>query len=246
MTKVVTVTNQKGGTGKTATTVNLATALAKLCVKVLVIDFDPQGNTSKGFGFRNLDSCATVVDFLHGVPFFLENRGVSVIPADKNLARCQVELSGMYSMLYDAMGSIEPKFDVILIDTPPALGFFTLNAIVASDHVICPSQAEYDSVKGIDQLNATIDKANRKLGAKCKLTGILVTMFDQRLTLHRDMHKELKRLYPKKIYKQMIPRNVAIAEAALHFKDVHSHSPNSFGSVYYEAFAEEFMERGFR
>lgn len=246
MTKIVTFTNQKGGTGKTATVVNTAVALAQMDIKVLVIDFDPQGNASKAFGMNNFEGNSTV-DFLKSSPeCMFRSRGLYIIPANKTLAKCESILAGNYSMLHSAMGSVPHNFDVILIDTPPTLGFFTLNAIVASDHVICVSDPSYESMQAMKEVKATIERANERLGANCEMTGLLLTKFRQSYTFDNWVHNELSSDYPKLMYKTAIRSNVAVREASRFGQDVHTYDPKCNGSLDYKRFATEFMERGWR
>lgn len=242
MVKVMTITNEKGGVGKTATTVNLGKALETMGKKVLIIDCDPQGGVTNAYSIENPPY--TTLDFLRGAPAeTYESRGVSVIPSTKELAKYESKMAGEYKILKSALSQIKDKYDYVLIDTPPSKGLFTINAINASDSAICVCQTEYDSMKAIEDVSETIRTAQTNLKSSCVLDGLLLTMFTSNLALHKTIDKKIREAYKDIVFKTSIRRNVTVAECPALSTDVISYKPLSNGAVDYIAFAKEFLKR---
>ena len=221
MGKVISVANQKGGVGKTTTTINISTILAKKGKKVLLIDADPQGNATSGVG-ADKDVELSTYDVLVGdtqVEETLENtiiKNLYVCPSNINLAGAEVELVSMMSReqrLKEKLENIKSKFDYIFIDCPPSLGLITLNAFTASDSVLIPVQCEYYALEGLGQLINTIDLVKKHLNKNIEIEGALLTMYDARTNLSNQVVKEVKKYFNNKVYKTVIPRNVRLSEA---------------------------------
>ena len=221
MGKVISVANQKGGVGKTTTTVNLSTLLAKKGKKVLLIDTDPQGNATSGLGItKELE--LSVYDILVGDTAFDETiqettiKNLSVCPSNISLAGAEVELVSMMSReqrLKTKLDVIKDRYDYILIDCPPSLGLITLNAFTASDSVLIPVQCEYFALEGLGQLLNTVNLVKKHLNKNLEIEGALLTMYDARTNLSNQVVKEVKKYFEDKVYKTVIPRNVRLSEA---------------------------------
>ena len=250
MGKVISVANQKGGVGKTTTTINLSTILAKKGKKVLLIDADPQGNATSGVGaekdveFSTYDILATDA----GMEQALEKtmiKNLLVCPSDINLAGAEVELVSMMSReqrLKEKLEDIKDNFDYILIDCPPSLGLITLNAFTASDSVLIPVQCEYYALEGLGQLINTINLVKKHLNKNLEVEGALLTMYDARTNLSNQVVKEVKKYFGEKVYKTVIPRNVRLSEAPSYGMPITEYDPRSKGAKSYEKFTKEFLK----
>ncbi len=251
MNRVIAVANQKGGVGKTTTAVNLGSALASDGARVLIVDMDPQGNASSGLGIVDRKSISTVYDVLvRGLPAFRAIHDTSchpnlrLLPANRDLVGAEVELVGVRNretILREALSPIVTHSDVVLIDCPPSLGLLTLNTLAAAESVLIPIQCEYYALEGLSQLLKTIQLVRRSLNPGLSVEGVLLTMYDQRLSLSRQVATEAKRFFGSKVFETIIPRNVSIAEAPSFGLPVGDYSPRSAGARRYAALAREIM-----
>ena len=250
MGKIISVANQKGGVGKTTTTVNLSTILAKKGKKVLLIDADPQGNATSGLGLEK-DVEPSTYDILVNDTELEEAMQKTIIknllicPANMDLAGAEVELVSMMSReqrLKEKVDIIKNKFDYILIDCPPSLGLITLNAFTASDSVLIPVQCEYFALEGLGQLLNTINLVKKHLNKSIKIEGALLTMYDIRTNLSNQVVKEVKKYFENKVYKTVIPRNVRLSEAPSYGMPITEYDPRSKGAKSYMKFAKEFLK----
>ncbi|MBQ9658260.1 MAG: ParA family protein [Clostridia bacterium] len=250
MGKIISVANQKGGVGKTTTTVTLSAILAKRGKKVLLIDADPQGNATSGLGVAK-DIELSVYDLLVNettVDEILMETNVNkldICPSNINLAGAEVELVSMMSReqrLKAKLDEVKDRFDYILIDCPPSLGLVTLNAFTASDSILIPVQCEYYALEGLGQLINTIELVKKHLNKNLEIEGALLTMYDVRTNLSNQVVKEVKKYFGDKVYKTAIPRNVRISEAPSYGMPVNVFDPRSKGAKSYEKFAKEFIK----
>ena len=242
MGKIISVANQKGGVGKTTTTVNLSTILAKKGKKVLLIDTDPQGNATSGLGVSK-DVELSVYDILIGDTEFDETLQETAI--NMNLAGAEVELVSMMSReqrLKTKLDKIKDQYDYILIDCPPSLGLVTLNAFTASDSVLIPVQCEYFALEGLGQLLNTVNLVKKHLNKNLEIEGALLTMYDARTNLSNQVVKEVKKYFEDKVYKTVIPRNVRLSEAPSYGMPITVYDPRSKGAKAYEKFAKELLK----
>lgn len=250
MGKIISVANQKGGVGKTTTTVNLGTILAKKGKKVLLIDADPQGNATSGLGVEK-DVEKSVYDILVNdteVEEVCEDtmiKNLKVCPSNINLAGAEVELVSMMSReqrLKEKLMKVKDEFDFILIDCPPSLGLVTLNAFTASDSVLIPVQCEYFALEGLGQLLNTINLVKKHLNKSLYIEGALLTMYDIRTNLSNQVVKEVKKYFDNKVYKTVIPRNVKLSEAPSYGMPITLYDPKSKGAKSYDKFTKEFLK----
>jgi len=248
--KVVSVANQKGGVGKTTTTVNLGTILAKKGKKVLLIDTDPQGNATSGLGV-NKEVDKSVYDVLVNDTEFVETlqktkiKNLLVCPSNINLAGAEVQLVSMMSReqrMKEKLDRIKEQFDYILIDCPPSLGLITLNAFTASDSILIPVQCEYFALEGLGQLLNTVNLVKKHLNRSLDIEGALLTMYDIRTNLSNQVVKEVKKYFNDKVYKTVIPRNVRLSEAPSFGMPITIYDPKSKGAKSYEKFTKEFLK----
>lgn len=249
MGKIIAIANQKGGVGKTTTCVNLACALHEAGRQVLLVDFDPQGNSTSGMGVdKNISP--SVYDVLVG--HVTSNRTVlptpygAVIPANKALSGAEVELVNMEErehLLSRALDPLREQYDFILIDCPPSLGLLTLNALCAADTVLVPVQCEYFALEGLSDLMYTIRAVRARLNPLLDVEGLLLTMFDGRTKLSLQVAAEVKRFFPGKLYASVIPRNVRLSEAPSHGVPVQHYDRASRGADAYTALAAEILRR---
>ena len=250
MGKVISVANQKGGVGKTTTTVNLGTLIAKKGKKVLLIDADPQGNATSGLGvekeveFSTYDILVNETEMEEVIQDTII-KNLKICPSNMNLAGAEVELVSMMSReqrLKEKLEEIKEKFDYILIDCPPSLGLITLNAFTASDSVLIPVQCEYFALEGLGQLLNTINLVKKHLNKNIYIEGALLTMFDIRTNLSNQVVKEVKKYFNNKVYKTVIPRNVRLSEAPSYGMPITEYDPRSKGAKSYTKFAREFLK----
>ena len=250
MGKIISVANQKGGVGKTTTTVNLSTILAKKGKKVLLIDTDPQGNATSGLGVSK-DVELSVYDILIGDTEFDETlqetaiKNLKVCPSNISLAGAEVQLVSMMSReqrLKTKLDKIKDQYDYILIDCPPSLGLVTLNAFTASDSVLIPVQCEYFALEGLGQLLNTVNLVKKHLNKNLEIEGALLTMYDERTNLSNQVVKEVKKYFEDKVYKTVIPRNVRLSEAPSYGMPITVYDPRSKGAKAYEKFAKELLK----
>ncbi len=246
MGKIIAVLNQKGGVGKTTSTVNIAAYLAKQGKTVLIVDLDPQGNATSGLGLEKQSLDSTTYDVLFGtaqtsnVAQYTSLSGLSVLPANANLAAAEVDLANedrREFKLKDAIQSLE--YDYILIDCPPSLGLLSINALTAAGHVLIPVQAEYYALEGLGQLLDTIQRVRQGLNPSLQLLGIVVTMYDGRTSLSDQVVQELKKHFGSKLMNTIIPRNVRLAEAPSFGKSILEHDKWSKGARSYKQLAKE-------
>ncbi len=249
MGKIIAVANQKGGVGKTTTTVNLSTILAQNGKKVLLIDADPQGNATSGLGaekeveFSTYDILVNdteIEDILQKTMI----KNLKVCPSNMNLAGAEVELVSMMSReqrLKEKLEAIKEQFDYIFIDCPPSLGLVTLNAFTAANSVLIPVQCEYFALEGLGQLLNTVNLVKKHLNKEIQIEGALLTMYDIRTNLSNQVVKEVKKYFNNKVYKTVIPRNVRLSEAPSYGMPITEYDPKSKGAKSYTKLAKEFL-----
>ncbi|WP_313127277.1 ParA family protein [Proteiniclasticum ruminis] len=251
--KIVSIFNQKGGVGKTTTNINLAAYIALQGHKVLVIDIDPQGNSSSGLGVDKDNIENTTYELLVGetdinnTVISVENiENLKIIPSNMNLAGADLELSYMEnreSILKTKLGLLEESFDFIIIDCPPSLGLLTINALTASDSVLIPMQCEYYALEGISQLVKTIQKVKKGLNKNLEIEGVVLTMFDPRRNLQIQVAEELKSYFGELVYESSIPRNIRLAESPSFGMPIALYDPRAKGAEAYEDLANEFLRK---
>lgn len=250
MTRRIAIVNQKGGVGKTTTTLNLATALATVGKKSLIIDFDPQGNATTGLGILNKETAKGAYDLLIGrlpiadVTLKTAIPNLFLVPANVHLSGAEVELVPMSlreRRLERVLETASPSFDYIFIDCPPSLGLLTLNALVAADKVLVPLQCEFYALEGLSQLLYTIEKVKRNFNPDLDLQGIVLTMFDTRSSLSIQVADDVRRHLKEKVYRTFIPRNVRVAEAPSFGKPAIVYDFKCQGSQAYIQLAKEIL-----
>lgn len=252
MAHILALSNQKGGVGKTTTAINLAASLASLEQRVLVIDVDPQGNASSGLGVDQETAPAGVLDVMVGqVPleqaiWRSEEHGLDVLPCTPDLVGADLallDLERREHRLRLALADVRADYDWILIDCPPSLGLLTLNALVAADRVLIPLQAEYYAMEGLSQLLRTITAVRRGPNPSLRREGIVITMYDHRTNLSRDVASQVRELFGDEVFSTLIPRNVRLGEAPSHGLAVRNYAPSSRGAKAYMQLATELLER---
>ncbi|MEG0833548.1 MAG: ParA family protein [Oscillospiraceae bacterium] len=255
MGKIIAVTNQKGGVGKTTTAVNLASALGILGRKILVVDIDPQGNATSGFGINKRSLKGSSYDVLVGretcenATIATQFSNVSVIASNIDLAGAELELVSLDRREYklrDTLLMEKQKYDYIFLDCPPSLGLLTLNGLNAADTVLIPIQCEYYALEGLSQLMSTVRTVKKMYNPNIDIEGVIVTMFDSRLNLTLQVVQEVKKFFPKKVYSTPIPRNVRISEAPSYGKPIQYYDAASAGAQAYNELAKEFLHNNRR
>ncbi|MGG0824890.1 AAA family ATPase [Paenibacillus turicensis] len=248
MSKIIAIANQKGGVGKTTTSVNLGAGLASIGKRVLLIDIDPQGNTTSGVGVNKADVENCIYDVLINevdpreaiVPTMVD--GLSIIPATIQLAGAEIELVPTISRevrLKRAISQVKSQFDYVIIDCPPSLGILTINSLTAADSVLIPIQCEYYALEGLSQLLNTVRLVQKHLNTSLQIEGVLLTMFDARTNLGIQVIEEVKKYFQQKVYKTVIPRNVRLSEAPSHGQSIITYDPKSKGAEVYLELAKE-------
>jgi len=252
MGKILGVVNQKGGVGKTTTAINLAACLALDGLKVLLVDCDPQANASSGLGFQRDDNRHSIYDVLMGdftaeqVILPTEIDLLSLLPGSKNLTGANIELAASEDRalrLRRALEPVQPNFDLVILDCPPALDLLTLNALAAADTLIVPMQAEYFALEGISELVSTLERVRAAFNPSLTIEGVLLTMYDDRTNLAQQVTETLREYFKERLFKTVIPRNVRLAEAPSHGKPVALYDSRSRGTEAYFELAAEFMAR---
>lgn len=252
MGKAIAIFNQKGGVGKTTTNINLAACLAQMGKKVLVIDIDPQGNTTSGLGISKKDLKLSTYELL--TQENIETRdtimrtgveNMDIIPANAQLAGAEIELVqiiGREKILKKAIENIREDYDYIFIDCPPSLGLLTINSLTAVDAVLVPIQCEFYALEGVSQLMSTIEIVKKNLNPGLTIQGVILSMFDGRTNLSIQVVEEVKKYFKEKVYTTVIPRNVRLAEAPSYGMTIGEYDPKSTGAEAYREFAQEFLE----
>lgn len=253
MARIIAITNQKGGVGKTTTAINLSACLAEAGQHVLLVDFDPQGNASSGLGLERDEIEKTVYDMLTEDSTFQECRivdlqkNLDILPSDMNLAGAEIEFQEVEDkekLLRSYLEEIRDEYDFILIDCPPSLNILTINALTAADTVLVPIQCEYYALEGLGQVLKTVDLVKRKLNPELELEGVVFTMYDARTNLSVEVVENVKNNLNRTIYKTIIPRNVRLAEAPSHGLSINQYDGRSTGAESYRMLAAEVMSRG--
>ncbi|MBE5035544.1 ParA family protein [Gallibacter intestinalis] len=252
MGKAIAIFNQKGGVGKTTTNINLAACLANKGKKVLLLDIDPQGNTTSGLGIDKRNMEYSTYDLLIEKDFNTPKaiiktgtEGLDLIPASVSLSGAEVELvnvKGREKRLKKAMDKVKKKYDYIFIDCPPSLGLLTVNSLTAVDSVLIPIQCEFYALEGVAQLMNTIEIVKKNLNSKLEIEGVILSMFDGRTNLSIQVVEEVKKYFGRKVYTTVIPRNVRLAEAPSYGLPIVEYDPRSTGAEAYREFAEEFLK----
>ena len=251
MGKIISIANQKGGVGKTTTSVNMSTWLAKKGKKVLLVDADPQGNATSGLGVDK-DVEESVYDLIindakaREIVKNTQIKNLDICPSNLNLAGAEVELVSMMSREYrlkEKLDEIKDDYSYIIIDCPPSLGLITLNAFTASDSVLIPVQCEYYALEGLGQLLNTVNLVKKHLNKDFEIEGALLTMYDMRTNLSNQVVKEVNNYFGDRVYKTVIPRNVKLSEAPSYGMPITIYDPRSKGSRSYEKFVKEFLKK---
>lgn len=253
MGRIIAIANQKGGVGKTTTTINLSACLAEAGQKVLVIDIDPQGNTTSGFGIEKENIENTVYELILGETTLEECMirdvvdNLDIIPSNVNLAGAEIDLIGIDNREYilrDKIAEVKEQYDFVIIDCPPSLTMLTVNAMTTADTVLVPIQCEFYALEGLSQLMHTISLVQQRLNPDLELEGVVFTMYDARTNLSLQVVENVKANLKQTVYKTIIPRNVRLAEAPSHGLPINLYDSKSAGAESYRLLAEEVMHRG--
>lgn len=253
MGRIIAITNQKGGVGKTTTAINLSACLAEAGQNVLLVDFDPQGNATSGLGIERGELERTIYDVLSEnvsvKDSLIKNiqSNLDLLPSDMNLAGAEIEFQEVEDkekLLQGYLNQVREEYDFILIDCPPSLNILTINAMTAADTVLVPIQCEYYALEGLNQVLKTVDLVKRKLNPQLELEGVVFTMYDARTNLSLEVVESVKSSLNRTIYKTIIPRNVRLAEAPSHGLSINMYDSRSTGAENYRMLAAEVMSRG--
>lgn len=252
MAKVICVTNQKGGVGKTTTSINLSACIAAKGKKVLVIDIDPQGNTTSGYGIEKNELENTIYELILG-DCSIEDcilkevfPNISILPSNVNLAAAEIELIGVEKkefILKNEVDWVKDRYDFIIIDCPPSLSLLTVNAMTTADSVLVPIQCEYYALEGLSQLIHTVNLVKERLNPELDMDGVVFTMYDSRTNLSAQVVENVKSHLNQNVYKTLIPRNIRLAEAPSYGKPINMYDPKSAGAESYMSLAEEVIKR---
>lgn len=249
---IIVIANQKGGVGKTTTAINLSAACALQGKRVLLIDLDPQGNSSLSFIEQQIINRSAFDLFTEldqpWSEFIYETKveNLHIVPSKINLAKLEAKLVGDFDAIFrlrDRIEEIRSSYDLIFIDTPPTLGLITVNALVAASHVLIPIQSSYFALEGTDDLLETIEKVRSRPNPELDLLGVLVTLFDKRTSLSKDVEAHIRKVFGKKAFKTIITRSVRLEESPAHKETIFSFSPNSSGAVEYKKLSKEVLKR---
>lgn len=252
MTKIYAVVNQKGGVGKTTSVINLSAYLGSMGQRVLVVDMDPQANATSGFGINKYELARSTYDLLlqetgtEEIVYALPEFQVDMLPAHPQLAGAEVELVNVIGREYRLLHALERlngRYDYILIDCPPSLGLLTVNALTAArSGVLIPVQCEYLALEGLTQLTQTIELVNKYLNPQLHIRGLMMTMYDSRTNLSRQVVEEVRTHFPKRVFRTIVPRNVRLSEAPSYGQPINIYAPNSPGAIAYKVLATELVK----
>ncbi len=252
MGKIITIANQKGGVGKTTTAINLGASLVIAEKNILLVDLDPQSNSTTGMGFDRTNVENDIYNVLsNGCSIYdavvqSELTFFKLVPSSRNLAKFEMEVSGLeenHLYLKNALEKIKDEYDFIIIDSPPSLGLLTINSLTACDSVLIPIQSEYYALEGLSDLNDTIERTRENFNINLSIEGILITMFDERTNLSKQVEAEIRSFFKTKVYKSVIPRNVRLSEAPSFGKPIQLYEIKSAGSKAYMALAKEILNK---
>lgn len=250
--KVISIVNQKGGVGKTTTTVNLSTALSVMNKKILVIDLDPQGNTSTGFGIEQSERKITIYQAMTGLNTLSEAilssniPGLDIVTSNANLAGAELEIVSLRDreyILLNLLKAIIADYDYILIDCPPSLNLLTINALVAADEVLIPMQCDFYSLEGLSHLLKTIERVEKRLNPKIKISGVLFTMYDKRSRLTEQVEEDVRNCLGELVFRTTIPRNIRVSEAPSYGKPAIIYDHKCSGSLAYMELTKEILAK---